>query len=143
MWARNMQAYLDAAKAILLSSLECKRDSYHAPATPSMPKLSSAELQLERQIENLGRCNRPAEAAALQKEVIRNRRAAAERLEQARVKNFERKVRLWHSVCMRHMHALHNMSYLDTARTCPVGRLLATHAVWILNKQGCCCRKAK
>lgn len=87
-----LQAYLDAAKAVLLSSLESKREAYRAPATPTMPKLSSAELQLERQMENLGRCNRPAEAAALQDEVLQNRRAAAERLEQARLKAFERKV---------------------------------------------------
>lgn len=43
-------------------------------------------------MESLARCNRPAEAAALQKEVLQNRQMAAERLEKDRLKAFEQKV---------------------------------------------------
>lgn len=91
-----VQAHIDAAKTLLLSSLESKRDTFHAPATPSAPKLTAAELQLERQMESLARCNRPAEAAALQKEVTQNRLAAKQRLIQAQANAFERKVWLKH-----------------------------------------------
>lgn len=107
-----VQAHIDAAKTLLLSSLESKRDTYHAPATPLVPKLSPAELQLERQLENLGRCNRPAEAAGLQREVARNRLAAAERLARAQAKAFDLKVRMalpHMSRCNCHRTSLHSL----------------------------------
>eukprot|EP00892_Ulva_mutabilis_P005127 jgi/Ulvmu1/2987/UM015_0027.1 len=88
---QSKRVHIDTAKAVLVSSLESKRGTYHAPASPLTPKLTSAELQLERQMENLGRCNRPAEAAALQKEVAQNRQAAQQRLDQAQRTAFERK----------------------------------------------------